>query len=218
MSDHKLNLAALLGARICHDLVSPVGAISNGIELLQLSGNLSGPEAGLIGESADCANARLRFFRLAFGQSGADQWISGGELKDIVAKNYADGGFKVRIASDSGMKRSQAQVMLLLLMCCETHVMRRGEVVINGDGQLTCRWQTALAPHSLMTNLLENRDWPPDLAAADVHFPLAREALKTNRMRLRGDQKGQVLTLLTEPALPELQINREPSRPRRQGT
>ena len=38
------DIAALLGSRICHDLISPLGAISNGVELLEMSGAQMGPE------------------------------------------------------------------------------------------------------------------------------------------------------------------------------
>ena len=73
MSD--LNLAAMLCSRLCHDLVGPIGAIGNGIELL--SGE-DDPEMrvqalGLLEMSAKQATARLRFYRLAFGAAGSDE-------------------------------------------------------------------------------------------------------------------------------------------------
>ena len=61
------DLAALLGSRICHDLISPIGAIGNGVELLMMEGGTPSPELVLIAESVAAANARIRFFRLAFG-------------------------------------------------------------------------------------------------------------------------------------------------------
>ena len=56
MRDYSLDIPGLLGARLCHDLISPVGAISNGLELLQLSGDLNGPERDLIADSAASAS------------------------------------------------------------------------------------------------------------------------------------------------------------------
>ena len=61
------DLTALVGSRICHDLISPLGAIGNGLELLQLSGLPQGPEWALIAESVENASARIRFFRIAYG-------------------------------------------------------------------------------------------------------------------------------------------------------
>ena len=57
-------LAALLGSRLCHDLVSPLGAIGNGLELLEVSGDFPGiaksGEMMLIAESLEAARARIR--------------------------------------------------------------------------------------------------------------------------------------------------------------
>ena len=74
------DLAALLGSRICHDLISPIGAIGNGVELMLMDGAGRAPEVALISESVDAANARIRFFRVAYGvsspasRSRAERW------------------------------------------------------------------------------------------------------------------------------------------------
>ena len=61
-------LTALVASRICHDLISPIGAIGNGVELLTMeSGGTLRPEFALISESVANANARIRLFRIAFG-------------------------------------------------------------------------------------------------------------------------------------------------------
>ena len=71
MDQHIDNLAALIGSRICHDLISPIGAVTNGLELMSMAGG-TGPELELVNESAANANARIRLFRLAFGQATTD--------------------------------------------------------------------------------------------------------------------------------------------------
>ena len=63
MGQSNINLAALIGSRICHDLISPIGAINNGLELLGMSDAREGPELELISESVGNASARIRFFR-----------------------------------------------------------------------------------------------------------------------------------------------------------
>ena len=62
-------IAALIASRICHDLISPIGAIGNGMELMALSSGQeqSSPELDLISQSVENANARIRFFRIAYG-------------------------------------------------------------------------------------------------------------------------------------------------------
>ncbi len=64
------DLAALLCSRVCHDIISPVGAISNGLELLD-EGGADEDAMDLIRSSAHNASVRLKFARLAFGASGS---------------------------------------------------------------------------------------------------------------------------------------------------
>jgi histidine phosphotransferase ChpT len=81
----KSDISALLGSRICHDLISPIGAIGNGVKLLMMDGLARGPEMTLVAESVAHANARIRFFRVAFGQTSKDQRIGAGEVTGILA-------------------------------------------------------------------------------------------------------------------------------------
>ncbi|HET7411150.1 MAG TPA: histidine phosphotransferase family protein, partial [Pararhizobium sp.] len=64
------DLAALLCSRVCHDIISPVGAINNGLELLD-EGGADEDAMELIRASALNASVRLKFARLAFGASGS---------------------------------------------------------------------------------------------------------------------------------------------------
>lgn len=74
----------LIASRICHDLVSPVGAISNGVELMQEMGDEAGGEAlNLISTSAQQASTRLKCFRLAYGAAGTDKNIGFRDIKDV---------------------------------------------------------------------------------------------------------------------------------------
>ena len=75
-SNWEIELAALLSARLCHDLAGPVGAVNNGAELLS-DGDADGMEDArdLISSCAGQAVRRLRFFRLAYGSHyGAMDW------------------------------------------------------------------------------------------------------------------------------------------------
>src|SRR4051812_11031920 len=68
-----LDLAALLCSRVCHDLISPTGAIVNGLEVLEDDGDQETKNFALdlIKKSARTASARLQFCRLAFGAAGS---------------------------------------------------------------------------------------------------------------------------------------------------
>lgn len=82
------DLAALLCSRVCHDVISPVGAINNGLELLD-EGGADADAMDLIRTSALNASVRLKFARLAFGASGSvGASIDTGEAEK-AAKDFA---------------------------------------------------------------------------------------------------------------------------------
>ena len=72
MTIDPLELASLIASRLCHDMLSPVGALNNGLELLA---DEKDPEMrkhcfALLEQSARISADKLRFFRLAFGAAG----------------------------------------------------------------------------------------------------------------------------------------------------
>ncbi|MBV9827521.1 MAG: hypothetical protein JO001_17930 [Alphaproteobacteria bacterium] len=67
----ELRVVELMAARLCHDLIGPVAAINNGVELLEEEdGGFMREAIGLVGDSARTASRRLQFFRFAYGFSG----------------------------------------------------------------------------------------------------------------------------------------------------
>src|SRR5260370_34159154 len=68
-----LDLAALMCSRVCHDVISPVGAIVNGLEVMDIEKDAAMREDALrlVRESAARASSRLQFARLAFGAGGS---------------------------------------------------------------------------------------------------------------------------------------------------
>lgn len=112
-------LIELLCARLCHDLVGPVSAIGNGVELVTEFGEeMRGEALGLIAQSASEAARRLQFFRVAFGSAaGAD----GRAIPLAEARARAMGlplGGKVRLewpeAAPGAADLSRAELKLLL--------------------------------------------------------------------------------------------------------
>ncbi len=78
------DLAALLCSRVCHDIISPVGAINNGLELLD-EGGADTDAMNLIRASARNASARLQFARIAFGAAGsAGMVIDTGDAESVA--------------------------------------------------------------------------------------------------------------------------------------
>ena len=88
-----LDLAALLCSRVCHDVISPVGAIVNGLEVLEEDKDEDMREFALdlIRKSAHTASARLQFCRLAFGAAGsAGAAIDTGDAEKVARGLIAD--------------------------------------------------------------------------------------------------------------------------------
>lgn len=76
----------MLASRICHDIISPVGAINNGVELLQEMGAEAGEDAiDLISYSAKQASAKLNAFRMAYGAGGRDQNIKPEDVQKVFS-------------------------------------------------------------------------------------------------------------------------------------
>jgi histidine phosphotransferase ChpT len=89
-----LDLAALLCSRVCHDVISPVGAIVNGLEVLEeeKDAEMRGIALDLIKKSAETASARLQFCRLAFGAAGSvGASIDTGDAEQVTRGLFADG-------------------------------------------------------------------------------------------------------------------------------
>lgn len=83
-------LAALLCSRICHDVISPVGALNNGLELLDEPGAEADAMA-LIRVSARNASARLQFLRIAFGAAGSStSQIDTGDAETVATAFMAN--------------------------------------------------------------------------------------------------------------------------------
>jgi histidine phosphotransferase ChpT len=114
-----LDLAALLCSRVCHDVISPVGAIINGLEVLdgEQDEEMRAVAMELIKRSATSASARLQFCRLAFGAAGSfGASIDTGDAEKVARDIFANDR---TILQWTGRRRlaSRNSVKLLLNMC-----------------------------------------------------------------------------------------------------
>ena len=184
----KPDLAALLGSRICHDLISPIGAIGNGVELLSLQGR-DGPEMALIAESVAHASARIRFFRLAYGAFGADQRVAKGEVASILADMTRGGRLAFGWTSAGDLARRDVKLAFLLIQCLETVLPAGGRIAAVQDDE---RWTITAEGARLKVDpalwaVLVDPAAGPEVGAAEVQFLLAAEELRRTRRRLTTD-------------------------------
>lgn len=179
------DIAATIASRICHDLISPLGAIANGVELLALSGAPPSPEMELIAQSVDSANARIRFFRIAFGAHG-----TGGIGRSEVTRTLAALSRNSRITYDwtpSGEQpRSAVRMIFLLMQCLESAMPAGGSIRVRAEGD---HWDVvAEAPRLRIDpatwDSLGPRRAPPPASAAPVQFGLLATVLSEMGRRL----------------------------------
>jgi histidine phosphotransferase ChpT len=139
-----LELAALVSSRICHDVINPVSAIANGLELLDEEKDDSMREAALdlIRKSAAQASAKIQFARLAFGAGGsAGSEIDLGDAEK-VARDFIAGSGKHQIVWQgpaATLLKDKVKLLLNLVALGIVAIPRGGtlEVEISGDSPET---------------------------------------------------------------------------------
>lgn len=190
------DLSALIASRICHDLVSPLGAISNGVELLQMSGLGATPEVALIAESVRNANARIRLYRVAFGAAKAGQRMAGAEVSAILSEATQGGRITSSWHGPADLPRTQAKAALLALLCLETALPYGGTIrlAIDGDHVRAEATSPRLKVNSDLWAGLEAPHHSDDLEAAHLQFAaLAQECARAGQHILQARSEDRII-------------------------
>lgn len=173
-------LSTLIASRICHDMANPLGAIGNGLELLELSGAMSGPEGQLITQSLNAARARLELFRLLYGREKAGQSHDQARLDQITTSWNSDSRLQVRINVDQPQNHARVQILFLTLQCIETSLPMGGRVTAQVDGAQINITATGrkITPDPALWGALAQTDHAPDVhEPAKVQFSLLWQKL-----------------------------------------
>ena len=198
MSALDLDLPALIGSRICHDLISPIGAINNGLELLTMSGGVSapGPELDLIGQSVESASARIRFFRIAFGAAGT-QTMGAAEITSILRDLFTQTRFDVAWQIAKPQTREHVRMLFLALMCLETALPHGGRITLEEeDGRFALSAvadKVALDP--ALWDLLSAPEVTVRLQPAQVQFALLPLLVSEKDRKITVEAEDTALTL-----------------------
>ncbi|MFT8736497.1 MAG: histidine phosphotransferase family protein [Zymomonas mobilis] len=134
-----INLASLLCSRLCHDLLSPVSAMNNGIELLadEHDPEMRARCIDLLSESAKVSASKLKFFRLAFGQGGGfSEAVDTEEIREAIAGLF---GFDHRIQlgwmmNEPVMEKEAVRILLNLSLIASDALVRGGNLDIGAEG------------------------------------------------------------------------------------
>lgn len=191
------DLSALVSSRICHDLISPIGAISNGVELMQDMGGKPSPELGLIGESVNSASAKLRYFRISFGATPENSKIQLSELRLATDAMFQGRTMVTLDTAATEVPRIVGKILLLTLLCVEKSLPLGGDI------------QVMLSPLNFAIDVQSGRVKPMEehwaltddaalgatLAPSDVQFLLLGNTLKLHAATLKREMSDQAIRL-----------------------
>ncbi|MBU6234442.1 MAG: hypothetical protein KGQ41_01240 [Alphaproteobacteria bacterium] len=142
MSDIKVpvRVLELLCSRVCHDVVSPVAAISNGVELLtEMGADGLQDSVGLLTHAARQASVRLQMFRLSYGAGGSEALITGKMIYEAF-NNYIESD-KVKLewdlmnaTPDEDLNPGFFKVLVNAMLFARETLIRGGVVRVTKDG------------------------------------------------------------------------------------
>ncbi len=138
MTISPVDFASLLCSRLCHDLLSPVGALNNGLELLadETDPAMRQRCLDLLSDSARASANKLKFFRLAFGAGGGfgamvDTREAQGAITGLIGENKRiDLHWMVEEAE---LPKTAIKVLLNLAMIAGDALVRGGTLAIGGE-------------------------------------------------------------------------------------
>lgn len=203
-----LELAALISSKICHDVIGPVGAIYNGLEILDEDNDADAKAYAMnvIRNVTEQASARLQFARFAFGAAG-----SAGALIDLGTAEQISRGFvgnakhKLVWTGISGyMSKDKVKLLLNLVASSITALPRGGEIAVSMGGALenpsfliSCKGQSARAPQHLDEFITGTSTTPLDAMTIQAYYTWRLAGLAQMRLEILKD--GDDILLSAKP-------------------
>jgi histidine phosphotransferase ChpT len=144
MTMTSVDFASLLCSRLCHDLLSPVGALNNGLELLadEHDPEMRARCLELLSDSAKASANKLKFFRLAFGAAGGfGETVDSREARAAIEGLFGE-GHKVKLGwlvEDATLPKPAIKVLLNLALIAGDALVRGGQLDVGAesiDGQV----------------------------------------------------------------------------------
>jgi len=212
MSQHvpptDLELAALVSSKICHDVIGPVGAIYNGLEILNEDDDAEAKSYALnvIRNVTEQASARLQFARFAFGAAGsAGAVIDLGTAEQISRGFIGQGKHKLVWKGGPGhMAKDKVKLLLNLVASAITCLPRGGDIEVGIGGPLEaprfafrCRG-TGARPPQYLTEFVAGEQ-PPQLDAMTIQAYYTWRLATTAGMRLEIAKDGADILLTALP-------------------
>ncbi len=203
-----LELAALISSKICHDVIGPVGAIYNGLEILDEDDDAEAKSYALdvIRNVTQQASARLQFARFAFGAAGsAGAQIDLGTAEQLSRGLIGQGKHKLTWRGIAGhMAKDKVKLLLNLVAAAITALPRGGEIEVTIADSLEkprfrvrCQGAAARPPQYLADFVAGSQ--PPQLDALSIQAYYTWRLAASSRMRLDITKEGADIVLSARP-------------------
>lgn len=208
MSQHAeptdLDIVALISSKICHDIIGPVGAIGNGLEILDEDDDADAKNyaLGVIRNVTETASARLQFARFAFGAAGsAGAMIDLGMAEQISRGFIGQGKHKlIWNISPGHMLKDKVKLLLNLVASAVTALPRGGDIEVSMQGTIEdpsfvirCRGTNARPPQHL--NEFNSGENAPPLDPMTIQAYYTCRLAKTAGLKLSIDKDGDDIVL-----------------------
>ncbi len=218
-----LDFAALLCSRVCHDVISPVGAIVNGLEMLdsETDEDMRSVAMDLIKKSAASASARLQFCRLAFGAAGSlTASIDTGDAENVARGQIANDRTVLRWnASRSLLPKNTVKLLLNLCLIATSSIPRGGEVAVEfeveGDAvrlRIVATGANARLPNAAAVFLTGGSLETVDGQSVQPYYTAL--LAKDRGMIIGASTSQELVTLTATPGEPEGSVNDDETRVR----
>lgn len=172
-----LELAALLCSRVCHDLISPVGAIVNGLEVLDDNPKPEDREFALdlIRKSAKTASGRLQFCRLAFGAAGSSgAQIDTGDAETMTRGFLDDGKVTLTWSVPRTLEpKNRVKLLLNMVVIAQQTIPRGGTLTVESSStgyRIVAAGLNARVPQNISDILSGAHGGSVDAHAVQPHY------------------------------------------------
>ena len=128
-----MTLDAMVASRLCHDFANPLGAIANGVELL----NMIHPgleEVGLVESAVKAAIQRIDLYRVAFGAAPAGADLAGTSLSQTLGALGGARALTLSCRFPDRLPRADARRIALAALCAETAMPWGGALSVTMEG------------------------------------------------------------------------------------
>lgn len=168
-----LRVTELLASRLCHDLISPVSAVNNGVELVEELGPDGLNDAlDLIGQSAKSASRKLMFLRLAYGAAGSEAGLGWRDLRDAANAFFEGGKVALQWADCAySFKTGEPKLVLNMALAAQECLPHGGTLSIAGsdDGALRVSAAGAVMFKPEIAEALAGRTAAESLGPRNIH-------------------------------------------------